>query len=296
MKFSYFVLLAFLTAALTACGGGGGGESIAPSAITTTTTNTTPVTTTPVSTPTTTTPTPTLLAGAEVPPTLIPAQTGSLAALGGSTEGLYRVFGGFGLIDGTGKALIRDLVGYRVGTIAVTGNNWSLSPGAQSVFVSSKPIDGSGTLVLGSTITGTTNETGTTRTQSIALSYSESNGLAATQTSVVGTWGSTTSLVITVDAAGNVAGSSPAASAFGACTLTGTLLHTTPSSKKNMFNISVNASGSACQLDKTKPYAGLAAITFVPAGNFIANGSYRTLLFTALTSDYSSISSGLNKQ
>jgi hypothetical protein len=244
-------------------------------------------------TPTNTTPTSTLAAGAEISPSLGSPQPGSNAAIGGSTEGFYNNFNGFALIDKAGNTWIRDLVGYRTGNITVgpTTRTWSFQ--GKSLFVSSKPITGTGTISFGSSIDGSTvDAAGTTNT--LSLSYDASNALAATTTSLVGSW-SATGASISVDSSGLVSGVT-SGTTLGSCVLSGDLSQDTPNSLKNMFTFNLRASGNTCNLSTANAYTGRAAIAFDPAGATVANGYYRSIYFILTTTNDAVYSGAFKKQ
>ena len=294
---------AAILALLSACGGGGGGDT--PTAVQ----SSGDVVVAPSPAPAASDPVPVvpvvpvvpaspLLAGAEDRPLLSAPQVGSTAAGSDSTEGVYNSFSGFALIGPNGQISIRTVVAWVFGGITLSTDrlSWNFDSGSSELFISSVPINGSGTVSQTKTLAGTynynTNPTATPK--SVQLTYSVANALAVDQTSVSGTWTST-GISLVIDSAGTLSGTTSGAS-LGTCSLTGTAPLTTQNSKKNLYGLSFVATGTGCNLTLNSAYTGHAAIEFIPAGTFVNQGYYRGLAFIVKTAGGAALSAIPKKQ
>ena len=220
-------------------------------------------------------------------------QAGSTADVGNGSEGLYESLWGYTLIDSNGKLARKGLLDWTWGSITVSGLNWSFDAGTKSLDTfGAKDVSGSGTFSPKVSMDGSYTRGTSTSTSSSAwgpLTYNRENALAVNQASVVGKWvAGDQSMAIEVGADGKLTGTT-SGSKVGVCNVSGTLLHAAPQTSKNMYAIRFDATNAAtgtekaCDLDTTSAYQGLAAIVLSPAGDYVANGYFRSLTLHALS-------------
>ncbi len=118
------------------------------------------------------------------------------------------------------------------------------------------------------------------------FNYDVSNMLAVPQSGLIGSWKYTTKngdvIDMNVDSKGVLSGS------MSGCTVSGTILSSSPGLSKNIFDVSLSFSGSTCTYYKTsKPYSGLATLMLYRAGSVGSNGAnrYLTLMFATSNVD-----------
>jgi hypothetical protein len=217
-----------------------------------------------------------LLPGAENLPSLATPDAGSTVAAGNGVEGLYT--GGFDLafIGSAGAYVHSDLLTFSSGSISFSGNSWDIVSGFNFNNVGgSAPLSGSGTVVPFMKLSGVENG------RTVNLNYAVENALAVSQDALQGRWVSTPNgFDITVDSNGNFDGTTTGA--FGTCSVSGKMLLTSPLSHKNLYAVTLNASGgSGCWLDTTSAHTGFAAIGFYQVSSDPANGYKRQLSIAA---------------
>jgi hypothetical protein len=180
------------------------------------------------------------------------------------------------------------------GSISVSGLNWTFEAGTQSLGTSFGPmaVTGSGTFSPKVSMDGTYARGGGSSSAWGPLEYSHENALAVNQASLVGKWENKDAdfgMLIEVDAAGAFAGSTSGKDT-GVCKVTGTVVHVQPESSKNIFAVELQATNAAtgtekaCGLDTTGVHKGPAAILLSPAGTYVGNGYFRSLVFHVLSS------------
>jgi hypothetical protein len=196
---------------------------------------------------------------------------------------------GFAYVGNDGSLARQLVVGSLWGSIAVTGSNWVFNPDTVVDFISAEAVTGSGTFSPKVSMDGTYSVGGGSSRAFGPLTYSSANALAVNQSSVAGTWVSDASsgigVSITVDATGAFTGSTSGAQ-IGVCNVSGTLTLAQPGTAKNAFIATLNAvnaatgNQTACQLQTSPSYVGPSAIVFLPAGNFVGNGYFRSIAMT----------------
>ncbi|WP_109483816.1 hypothetical protein [Paraburkholderia sp. C35] len=275
------VLSLLATVVLTACGGGGGDSSTANK-------STTPATT---STPATS-PTPPPVVDGESLPDLTHPQTGSTADVGNGLEGIWSTSGAtrtYATIDPANNLQYVDSIGTLAttqffGSIIPTSSTWVLNTGIKyfgGFFYTAS--SGSGAFSAKQTFNGSYVANGST--VNVSWIYDAANALAVTQSSVAGSW-TETNTSLTVDNAGAVSGT------ISSCPISGTLLLTTPLSKKNLYTLTVTVSGTAtlCTVASGTTFSGQAAIVFLPiTGSSLYK---RTIFFAVKTADNSGYAIG----
>ncbi|SFM30984.1 hypothetical protein SAMN05444747_104217 [Variovorax sp. OV329] len=283
-----------LCAVLTACGGGGGGEPIDGSAGASSTAAppyvppATPSQVPPSLPPSTPRADPYApVAGSEPRPDLLAPQPGSTAAVGNGSEGIYgSIAGDVALIGASGKLLRKSSGDWIIGSITTTGLNWVFNPETIQ-FMFSDPVTGSGTFSPLKSMDGTFSAGGRSSTPWGPLTYSVENALAVNQLSVQGSWQSdgAVGLSLAIDSQGKFTGTTNGYS-VGNCAITGTLTQAEPSTSKNMFAVHIDVPNNsatqgqmACTLG-TSPLDGLAAIVLTPAGTYVGNGYFRSIVMT----------------
>lgn len=281
-------------AVLTACGGGGseptgaspGTSSPAGSSYVPPTTQPLPVAPTlPPSTPRADPYAP--VAGSEPRPDLLAPQPGSTAAVASGGEGIYLgSLGDVALIDPSGKLLRKTLTDWIIGSITMTGPNWMFNPETIQ-FKFSDAVTGSGTFSARKSMDGTYSTGGRGSSPWGPLTYAAENALAVNQLSVQGSWQSdgAVGLSLAVDSQGKFTGTTNGSS-VGNCAFTGTLVQQEPGTSKNLFTVHIDVPKDgatqgqmACTLG-TAPLDGLAAIVMTPAGRYVGNGYFRSIIMT----------------
>lgn len=194
------------------------------------------------------------------------------------------VMGGLAFIDSGNNYLGFDDAGRLLtGRWTLTGSSWAFDPSSSVIYISFNPaivagMEGSGTL---NARVGFSGQYGPiSPSLPIAYAYSNANALAVMQSDLAGNW-SASEVAISIDATGALTGRYTSA-AIGDCALAGSVPLATPSSSKNLFAVTVNASsfqGAACSLAGSGPFTGFASLTFLNIGSAGAPSYVRTLTF-----------------
>ncbi len=271
MKQVFALSAVALSVALAACGGGGGDSASTSAPVTT-------PTPTPAPAPK---PTPTPAPQVQLPSLATP-DAGSTAAVGNGFEGLWRDSHGtsssprLALIaaDGTFVAYNGAASTYWSGTATPAGTNWVASPAEQLIINTISTFNDSGTFVSKTSLAD--NTPGATFGFD---TYSPSNALAATASSIVGTWGNGIPAKIIQAQDGTFTGSTVSGGSIGICSYTGTIRPVDPSGSKNMFAVTLTAASAVtCNLVANTTYTGLAAIEIINAGTQTSPVYARTLV------------------
>lgn len=246
--------------------------------------------------------------GSEPLPSLSAPQPGSIAATGNGSEGLYEAMFGYTYVGADGGIASKFVVGTLAGSIRVTGLNWVFGPDTNYYFTGQSPVTGSGTFSPKVSMDGTYAYGGRSSSAFGPSTYSVANALAVGQDSVIGKWANTDAsfgiaIAIEVDAAGAYTGTMSGAQ-VGTCKISGTLTLAQPATAKNAYGFRLTAvngattARDACKFDNPSGFQGPAAITLVPAGNFVSNGYFRSIAFLvhSRAGEGSSISASLRKQ
>jgi hypothetical protein len=205
-------------------------------------------------------------------------QTGSTALDPNTTiEGIYNnSSGAFALIDGDHHFDYFDYYGLLFSSFSQSSSAWTLS---NSIYYSKVAASTTSSIANGSfsakqTFTGI-NQSFSTVTPLVDLTYTKDNGYAASLSSIKGSWfynDGSFLFNMNISNTGIITGTE-VDGVGGACNLNGSV--TQPTSQHNMYSISLattNASGAFCNLNTTSPYIGLAALSFLPAGSQDSNG------------------------
>lgn len=275
-------------ALLSACGGGddsgnSGGATPAPS-------------TTPSPSPTPSpAPSPDPLPAprkGEALPSLSAPQTGSTAAVGNGSEGIWSESMGATFIDNAGRFVRGDRLGAMSGGFRIAGATWNFTPDTWANLGSIDYVTGSGTITPNNRLDGFYQTAGSDTQTPIHLIYDVANALAVEQASIQGDW-KQNDFDISVDDQGNVNGTYT--NDTQNCVLTGTAVLAEPGSAKNFYRVTLTASlptqpaGTICPIDIGVPLQGYAAIRFVPAdgSNLITSKTLysRSLTMVATTKD-----------
>ena len=214
-----------------------------------------------------------------------------------SLEGLYsNASGGIGLIDSANN--IQYYESNRIGDRLVSlllagsftrgsGDSWTLNNSTVS-FPQITAITASGTFLPKQSFTATA-QSFSTASPFLDLVYATDNGFAASPTSPNGSWlynDGGIQFNLTVSATGVITGT--ATNILGAgCTLSGSIQQTEPTSQHNLYRISLttaDAPSELCALGTTRNYTGLAALSFLAAGDNASNGYLPSLVVIANSS------------
>jgi hypothetical protein len=230
-----------------------------------------------------------LQSGAEVRASLAYPQTGSTASFAqAGPQGIYADGRRTVIIDASNYMVGYELYtsSYDFGTVIADGNTWTLGPGGTYVsggFYGANA--GSGTFSPKGSLAGNTKGIGFLR---FDLPYDSANALAVSLPSLSGVWtasfGSKGTLSVSINPDGSFSGQVVSSSSFVICTVSGTVSQKEPGSFKNMFSLSLSASGGlGCPLQIMTTYQGAGAILYSPVGDFVGNGYRRGLTFFAKT-------------
>jgi hypothetical protein len=233
-------------------------------------------------------------------------QAGSTAAVGNDSEGVYVALLGLTYVGADGAIARQFNVGSLWGSITVAGLNWTFNPDTTFYFVDASPVTGSGTFSPKVSMDGTYAYGSRESSAFGPLKYAIENALAVSQDSVVGKWANKDTsfgigISIEVDAKGAFTGTTTGVQ-VGNCSISGTVAQAQPGTSKNMYGVTMKAvdagtdTKTACQLNTAVPYAGPAAITLAPAGNFDSNGYFRGISFLIKSAAGATLSANLLKQ
>lgn len=204
-------------------------------------------------------------------------------------EGLYvNPVGDLALIDGANQLIYNDSLGVLVGIIQPNTSTWGVS---SSALYYSDPNASISATASGSFVTKQSFVMSTqsfSNTTHLSLSYSPSNGFAASQSSVAGIWIFDNGLyryVLNISNMGTISGIETNAYAddrASICDLSGSIVQSELVSQHNMYRMTLSASGASCKdIQTTEPFTGLAALSFSAAGSATSNG-YIPLLIGSL--------------
>jgi hypothetical protein len=195
-----------------------------------------------------------------------------------TTEGIYTdTSNGVGLIDSANNIQYYGNGLLVSGSINKSASTWILNNSAVSV-----PPPPTAGITANGTFTPKQSFIATAQSffpKPLSLVYSVDNGFAASQSDLTGNWlynDGAFRYDLAVDASGAITGT---VSSFldTPCTLTGSVQLATPSSQHNLYRMSLTTGGSSCYLGLNVTYTGLAALTFLAAGNNASNGYLRSL-------------------
>ena len=215
-------------------------------------------------------------------------ESGSTALDSGTNlEGLYiNSVGDQALIDGANNFIYNDSLGLFSGVIQPSASTWAMS--SSSLYYTdpntSFSSTASGSFVAKQSLTASA-QSFTTDTVHLSLIYDKSNGYAASQSSVVGTWifdNGVARFVFNIDSLGVITGTEKDVN-DGVCNLSGHIVQTEPTSQHNLYQVTLSASGASCTaLEITEPFTGFAAMRFSPAGTVASNGYIPSLSWSLL--------------
>jgi hypothetical protein len=232
------------------------------------------------------------VSGSTTVPSIFP-QTGSMSADSSTTfAGIYvNPIGGVAFIDSANNIEYYDLDSSLFGSLQISGSAWTLNSSSVSYsnvtnLRTSTAATGSGSFVLKQSFTAAA-QSFTTSPSLLSLVYSQSNGYAVTQSSLIGQWllnTGTYQYQFSIDSAGAITGSATNTSG-NFCSITGHILQADPNTSHNLFNVSFQASnaassGSTCN-DDLSIVQGLSAMRFFGATTVNANGIFRALSLIA---------------
>lgn len=232
-------------------------------------------------------------------PNLTSPQAGSTAASATDPEGIWKsadvTSSSYAFVDAQNHLTWINVVGSfaeaeAFGSMTVSGTSWTLGQASEfnDLTQTVAPVtSGSGTFTAKKTLSGSVVINGST--SNVSWAYDPANALSVTQQSVAGTW-TASNASMTIDNAGTFSGT------LSGCTVSGTMLLSTPGSNQNMYNISLTAAtGTGCKIPAGVPLTGNAAIIFSPITG--SNGFSRQLLYVARSSDTSLVAyGGMSKQ
>lgn len=245
-----------------------------------------------------------LHSGAEVRAQLAYPQTGSTASFAQTgPQGIYADASRTVIIDASNYMVAYYAGGsYDFGPLIVNGETWTLGQGSGYVSGGFPGVNtGSGTFSLNKTLTGTTKGIGWPL--AFNLSYDSANALAVSLPSLAGVWaasfGTKGTMSIGINPDGSFSGQvvKPAGIlSLGSCTVLGSVAQREPGSLKNLFSLSLTATGLGCPLQTSTPYQGLGAILYSSVGPSASNGYKRLLTFYTKTADGSTMAVPFSRQ
>lgn len=214
-------------------------------------------------------------------------EAGSTTAIGNGVEGVWvspqGTSAGFAFIEADGRYL-----GFLVspstypevleGRVALAGTGWTFaSPSTWSISDGTSAyataLFGAGDVMPRHAFQGRyALGQADARQQGFGYRYDAANAKATTQADVAGEWSGDDGIFLSVDASGVVKGSTRG-QAWGDCALSGTVRHTDPNTRKNLFAVTLSAMQDVggvvprlCLIDtRSQALGGLAAIT--PSGH-----------------------------
>lgn len=245
-----------------------------------------------------------LQSGAEVRAQLAYPQTGSTASFAQTgPQGIYSDATRTVIIDASNYMVAYYAGGsYDFGPLIVNDDTWTLGPGSAYVSGGFPGANaGSGTFSPKNTLTGKTKGIGWPL--AFNLSYDSANALAVSLPSLAGVWtasfGTKGTMSIGINPDGSFSGQvvKPAGSlSLGSCTVLGSVAQREPGSLKNVFSLSLTATGLGCPLQTSGPYQGLGAIFYSSVGASASNGYKRLLTFYTKTADGSTMAVPFSRQ
>lgn len=215
----------------------------------------------------------------ELLPSLSTPQSGSTAAVGNGSEGLWVGTMNATLVDNSGKFVHARLTGVLGGAFQFSGSTWTLGPGTLYETGFANPATGAGTITPGQRFDGNFVATPGNVTNALSGTYDRSNALAVDQAAIAGNW-KQDGFAMQIDDAGNVTGTYTSGTRI--CDLQGTATLATPGSAKNLYAVRIFAENSTqpgstgCALSTRVAHNGFAAIRLMPVdGSIIVNSSTR---------------------
>jgi hypothetical protein len=230
-------------------------------------------------------------AGTTPYPTIFPQAGSTFSDPSTTIQGVYQnTQGDLAFVDSTNHVDYADANGILFGLLQTSGSAWTLA--ASSIYYADLPISSNTAIVATGNGTFATKNSFDATTLSfmpspspLSLFYSFSNGLAVTQSSLVGTWilnSATSQLQLSIDSAGVLMGVSTVIDTNNTpvtshqCSLSGSVLSADQNTSHNLFNIVINAaatpnSGTTCDLT-TNSYKGLGALRYFQVTMNPANG------------------------
>lgn len=242
-----------------------------------------------------------LQSGAELRAELAYPQTGSTASFAQTgPQGIYTDGHSTVIIDASNYMVGSGVISYESGTLIVKDNTWMLGPEATYVRAGF-PGDntGSGTFSPKNTLTGKT--LGVGWPIAFNLSYDSANALAVSLSSLAGVWkasfGSDGTMFIAINPDGSFSGQVVSSASVVTCTLLGAVSQKEPGSLKNIFSLTMNATGgSKCPLQTSSAYQGSGAVLYYAVGSSDGNGHKRLLTFYTRTPGGSTMVAPFSRQ
>jgi hypothetical protein len=228
-------------------------------------------------------------------PQLCNAQEGSAAATGDGTEGVWRSWldDRVLLVAPDGAFIAASKLAFWGGSLAFSAGRWTATNAEALVGVSFSTFSAGGTYVPYTSLRATSSAS-----YGFGFdTYSLANAAAVSQASVVGTWSTSTSeLSIAVDGAGSFTGTTTG-SELGTCGVSGSLRPHEPSMQKNLFRMTLVATGGGgCEILQNTELSGFAAIEFVNAGTSTAPEYKHMLVFVVRAPGQAYVSGGAIEQ